>query len=99
LPYRILYSPEAEKHLRRLKAGQRAIVVNSVSTQLKYQPSVPTKKRKLMRSNPLAPWELRIGNVRVYYEIVHQPEPKVNIRAIGVKVRNRLFIAGEEVEL
>jgi mRNA-degrading endonuclease RelE of RelBE toxin-antitoxin system len=99
LAYRIVYSPEAEEHLRGLKASQRAVIVSSLTEQLVNQPNVPTKKRKQMRPNPLAQWELRLGVLRVYYQIEEEPEPMVNIRAIGVKVRNRVLIAGEEVQL
>lgn len=51
-----------------------------------------------MRPNPLATWELRIGNLRVYYD-VSEEDALVSILAVGVKVHNRVFIAGEEIEL
>ncbi len=52
-----------------------------------------------MRPNPVAPWELRIGNLRVYYDAADLPEPVVSIRAVGIKYRNRVLIGGEEVQL
>lgn len=52
-----------------------------------------------MRPNPLAPWELRIGDLRVYYDVEEGPEPKVLIRAVGIKERNRVRIGGKEFEL
>ncbi len=52
-----------------------------------------------MRPNPLAPWELRIGDLRVYYDIEEEPQQQVTIVAVGVKDHNRLLIADEEVEL
>ncbi len=52
-----------------------------------------------MRPNPLAQWELRIGNLRVYYQVEEEPEALVHIRAVGLKVRNRILIVGEEVDL
>ncbi len=52
-----------------------------------------------MRPNPVAPWELRIGNLRVYYDVEEEPEPIVYIRAIGVKLRNLVRIAKEVIEL
>jgi mRNA-degrading endonuclease RelE of RelBE toxin-antitoxin system len=51
------------------------------------------------RPNPLAPWELRIGELRVYYEITEDPEAAVTILAIGVKERDRILIAGKEIKL
>jgi mRNA-degrading endonuclease RelE of RelBE toxin-antitoxin system len=99
LPYRIEYSPEAEEHLRFLTARQRATVLDSVDEQLMYEPMVETRNRKPMRPNPLAPWELRIGKLRVYYDVEEGPAPVVNIRAVGIKGRNRVRIGKEVIEL
>lgn len=99
MPYRIDYSPEAEGHLRALTARQQAIVLDTVDEQLAYQPSVETRNRKPMRPNPVAPWELRIGALRVYYDVEEDPEPVVCIRAVGVKERNRVRIGKEVIEL
>lgn len=51
-----------------------------------------------MRPNPVAPWELRIGNFRVYYEINDDPAT-VTVLAIGVKERNRVRIGGDIIRL
>ena len=64
-----------------------------------HQPTVETRNRKPMRPNPLAPWELRIGKLRVYYDVEEEPEGAVYVRAVGVKERNRVRIAGEVFEL
>lgn len=99
MPYRIEYSPESEDHLRRLTARQRAIVFDSVDQQLMHQPTIKTRNRKPMRPNQLAPWELRIGNLRVYYNVEKEPEPVVEIRAIGIKQRNKVWIGNEVIDL
>lgn len=52
-----------------------------------------------MRPNPLAPWELRINNLRVFYEIVSDEANVVRILAVGEKKGNKLFIAGKEIKL
>ena len=52
-----------------------------------------------MRPNPLAPWELRIGNLRVYYDVEEEPERVVYIRAVGIKERHRVRIGKEIIEL
>jgi mRNA-degrading endonuclease RelE of RelBE toxin-antitoxin system len=65
LPYHIEYSPDAENHLRALTAMQQRIVLDAVDRQLAHQPTNETRNRKPMRPNPLAPWELRIGDLRV----------------------------------
>ena len=94
-----LYSPDAEDHLRFLTARQQAIVLDTVDEQLMHQPAVETRNRKPMRPNPLAPWELRIGALRVYYDVEDAPQPRVYIRVVGIKERNRVRIAGEIIAL
>ena len=99
MPYRIEYSPDAEAHLRALTARQRAVVLDSVDEQLTHEPNVETKNRKPMRPNPVAPWELRIDPMRVYYDVESELAQVVKVRAIGIKDRNELRIGGEVVEL
>ena len=74
-------------------------MLDTFDEQLTHQPMVETRNRKPMRPNPLAPWELRIGTLRVYYDVEDTPEPKVYIRAVGIKERNRIRIAGVIFEL
>lgn len=52
-----------------------------------------------MRPNPIAPWELRIGRLRVYYDVDDYPEHVVNIRAVGIKDRNNVRIGKEVIRL
>jgi hypothetical protein len=52
-----------------------------------------------MRPNPVAPWELRIGDLRVYYDIEYDPIGKVLVRAVGVKIGNLVKIGGKEISL
>mgnify|MGYP001586341621 CR=1 FL=1 len=52
-----------------------------------------------MRPNPVAPWELRIQNLRVYYDVEHQREPVVSVRAVGIKKRNQVWIGNEVIKL
>ena len=99
MPYTIEYSPETIAHLAVLTARQQAIVLDTVDRQLRFQPTLETRNRKPMRPNPVAPWELRIGSLRVYYDVEDEPEPIVLIRAVGLKVRNRVRIGDEEVQL
>lgn len=78
---------------------QQVIVLDVVDEQLAHQPTVETRNRKPMRPNPLAPWELRIGSLRVYYDVEDRPDRVVYIRAVGVKERNRVRIGAEEIQL
>ena len=99
MPYKIEYSPDAVDHLRAFPARDQRVVVAAVSEQLKFQPSTPTRNRKRLRPNDLAAWELRIGRLRVYYNVGEEPEPRVDVLMIGVKDRNIVRIGGEEINL
>jgi hypothetical protein len=90
---------DTEEHLRTLTVRRRATVLDAVDEQLAYQPGTETRRRKPMRPNPLAPWELRVGNLRVYYGIRNDPKPTVMIRAVGLKLRGRVRIGRQEIEL
>ena len=99
MPYRIVYAEEIRDHLYSLTARQRAILFDSIEEQLTYEPTTETRNRKEMLPNSLAAWELRIGDLRVYYDVAEDPEPEVDIVAIGIKQRNRVYIAGELYDL
>lgn len=58
-----------------------------------------TRHRKRLRPNAVAGYRLRIGALRVYYDMVQAPQPVVLVQAIGIKVRNRVLLAGEEIGL
>src|SRR4051794_10943936 len=91
LPYRVEYMPTALGHLCGLTARERALVIDTVDEPWAHQPDVPTRNHKPMRPNPLAPWELRIGALRVFYDIGPPTEghesttATVAILAVGVK--------------
>jgi mRNA-degrading endonuclease RelE of RelBE toxin-antitoxin system len=59
----------------------------------------PRDSTTVLKTNPVAPWELRIGHLRVYFDVQEEPERVVKIRAVGLKDRNRVLIGGEEIEL
>ena len=99
MSYRIVYADETSEHLQVLTARQRSIVFDSVDRQLSHQPNVETRNRKPMRENPLGSWELRIGNLRVYYHVEEDPEPIINILAVGIKRRNEIWVGGRKIEL
>jgi hypothetical protein len=71
-------------------------MLDTVMVQLAHQPTVPTRNRKLLKANRLAPWELRIGSLRVYYEVI---AGVVVVKAVGVKDHDRVRIGGEEIQL
>ncbi len=97
--YRIEYSPEAVDHLAELTARQCAMVLDVVPRQLGHEPTVTTRNRARMRPNPLAHCRLRVGNLRVYYDVIESPERIVVVKAVGIKVRDRVFVGNEELKL
>ena len=99
MPYVIEFSPDAEEHLRRLAARQQVTILDAVDRQLAQEPTIETRNRKPMRPNPLAPWELRIGAFRVYYDVEEKPKRVVFVRAIGHKQRHLVRIGDEEIVL
>ena len=99
MAYRIQFTESAEQHFADLSARQQAIVLNAVKTQLRYEPLRETRNRKQLRPNPFAPWELRVGFLRVFYEVDALESDLVNVLAIGIKKGNRLIVAGKEIHI
>jgi mRNA-degrading endonuclease RelE of RelBE toxin-antitoxin system len=99
LSYQIEYTDAAIEHLKFLTTRQQRTVLDTVDEQLKYEPLVETRNRKPMEPNSLVTWELRIGNLRVYYNVEVNTVSVVYIQAVGVKNRNRVRIGQEEIEL
>jgi hypothetical protein len=48
--------------MERLTTRQSATVLDVVARTLTHEPTVPTRQRKVLRANAVAPWELRIGD-------------------------------------
>ena len=99
MAYRIQLTKSAEEHFADLTARQQAIVLNAIKVRLRHEPTRETRNRKPLRPNPLAPWELRIGFLRVFYEVEALGSDLVNILAIGIKKGNQIFVSGKEIHL
>jgi mRNA-degrading endonuclease RelE of RelBE toxin-antitoxin system len=97
--YRIEYAPEVEGHLDVLTKREASTVLDAVPRYLGNQPTLATRNRKPLQANPIAPWELRIGDLRVYFEVLEEGERLVRIVAVGRKERERVLIGGVEVKL
>ena len=97
--FEIEVTREAAAHLAGLSARERATAFDTVERRLSYEPTVENRNRKRLRPNPVAPWELRIGHLRVYFDVEEAPRRLVTIEAVGIKIGNRVLIGGEEVEL
>jgi mRNA-degrading endonuclease RelE of RelBE toxin-antitoxin system len=96
--YKIAFTPEATADLDALRAFDARRVIAEIENQLSQSPATPTRNRKRLRPNRLAEWELRVGEFRVFYDIIAD-DVLVRIVAVGTKVGDRLFIHGEEYDL
>jgi mRNA-degrading endonuclease RelE of RelBE toxin-antitoxin system len=85
--------------MRSLTVRQRDLIFDSIEKQLTHEPLAETKNRKPLRPNPIVPWELRIGNLRVFYEIGNDEPNVVRILAVGQKKGNKVFIGNKEINL
>lgn len=99
MAFAVEFAESVKIHIRALSARERGIVFQAIEEQLVDQPLTVTRNRKPMRPNSIAPWELRVGSLRIFYEIVAEESDVVRILAVGRKEGNRLFIAGQEVSL
>ncbi|MBI3467826.1 MAG: type II toxin-antitoxin system RelE/ParE family toxin [Planctomycetes bacterium] len=104
----IVYSPEAVDHLAALSKADQVRVVDQVERLLADQPTLASRKRKFLRPNSLAQRELRLGDLRVFYDVTTDPasdsettqaRTTVSIKGVGKKVHNELWIGGEKIEL
>jgi len=101
--YELIYDNQVRSYLVAINSKYYSLIRESIVEQLQFEPETVTRNRKPLE-RPVemgATWELRFGPLnrfRFFYR-VDQAAGQVFILAIGVKERNRLFIAGEEVEL
>ncbi len=97
MKYNIEIGQSADEDLSFYEVFEQRIIVKAIIEYLQLDANVETRKRKRLRSNPVAPWELRIGDFRAFYEI--NANRNVKILAIGHKVHNELFIRRKKVEI
>lgn len=100
--FRIVFAPETLAHLDAIQRVNHKLIQDTMEEQLSFVPEQATRNRKpLERPAPFgATWELRFGpanRFRVFYEI-DSATRSVQVLAIGVKKRDKLFIGGEEFE-
>ncbi len=94
-PYTISVTVGAEADLRRFSAYARRIILDGLEVHLKYLPTQGTRRLKQLGANPVAGWELRLGDFRVLYD-VDETEQVVIVQVIGEKERNRFLVQGQE---
>ena len=99
MAYKIQFAESALSQLGALKANERALLVEQIETHLSQEPTVNSRNRKPLRPNPLAPRELRVGNLRAFYDVENDKTHVVNILAIGKKIGNKLYVEDQEIQI
>ncbi len=70
MAYAIVLAPEAVDDLRRLTANVRATVRTALETHLRHEPGKVSRSRiKKLRGLRRPQYRLRVGEVRVFYDI------------------------------
>jgi mRNA-degrading endonuclease RelE of RelBE toxin-antitoxin system len=95
MAYSIIITPEAKAQLLDLPAREQRVISDGVAARLRDQLTSPSRAIKQLRPNPLADYELRLGDLRVLYK-VDEESSEVVIVIVGCKVGNALIVAGEE---
>jgi len=103
LRFTLVFAPETIAHLNAIERRYHGLIRETINKQLAHNPEQATRNRKPLEQPTRfgATWELRFGpnnRFRVFY-MVDPSEQVVWVLAIGIKIRNRLSIAGEEFEL
>ena len=101
--FRLIYDEQVWDHVAAIGTKYHSLIRNTIERMLTFEPQVETRNRKpLLKPSILgSAWELRFGpnnRFRVYYR-TDQELREVYILAIGVKIKNRLWIGNEEIEL
>ena len=80
MKYEIILAPEAIQDFKRLSARDRSVVKETIEEHLRYEPQRISKSRiKRLRGVNRPQYRLRIGEIRVFYDVV---EATVEVLAI-----------------
>jgi mRNA-degrading endonuclease RelE of RelBE toxin-antitoxin system len=83
MPFEIILAPEAIVDVDGLKANLRSIVREGLETHLRHEPTKTSRSRiKRLKKMSQPQYRLRIGDVRVYYDVT---EERVEVLAIVLK--------------
>jgi mRNA-degrading endonuclease RelE of RelBE toxin-antitoxin system len=93
MPFKITITEDADRQFRALPVRDQRILEAAIVSQLQHQPTTPTKAIKRLRTNPLAEFELRAGDLRALY---NGEGDEVVVLIVGRKVGNKLLVEGEE---
>ena len=93
MPFQITITAEAESHLNALPVRDQRVLQAAISARLREQPTALSRAVKRLRPNALVEYELRVGDLRVLYNV---EASEVVLLVIGRKVGNKLIVKGME---
>lgn len=96
--FQVRFTQEAKDDLNSLRRFDQVKVAQAIRGHLSDLPNQPTRLRKRLRPNPLAEWQFRVEEFRVFYD-VDTAANQVTIAAIGRKQGNKLWVRGQEFRL
>src|SRR3990172_1481104 len=97
MKYRISLTDSAQGDIAHFEAQEQRIIVAGIIAHLNADAETRTRRKKPLRPNPIAPWELKLDRFRVFYSV--EADKTVKVVAVGHKEHNELFIRGRKVEL
>ena len=92
------FTEEVLESLTFLRKHEQVVVLDAIGLQLASEPVAETRNRKPLRPNELLQWELRVGHLRVFYN-VDLESAIVTVVAVGWKEHNKYYICGKEFQL
>ncbi len=94
MAFEIRVTDEAERLWNQFSAREQRMLKDAVLARLREQPATPTKAVKRLRPNPVAEYELRVGDLGILYD-VDMGSRQVILLIVGRKVGETLVVDGE----
>ena len=68
--YEIIFAPDADQALRKIRAYDRVAVLEAIERHLRHEPTRASKSRvRVLRDMRHPRYRLRIGDLRVFYDV------------------------------
>lgn len=91
----VVMTDDAKRQFGSFSAREQRILEIAIESRLLHQPTIPTKAIKRLRPNPVADFELRVGDLRVLYNV---SMAEVLIVLFARKRGNNLLVEGKEYD-
>ena len=89
--HKIIFAPDADGALRKIRAYDRVAVLEAIERHLRHEPTRATKSRiKALRDLRHPQYRLRIGDLRVFYDVA---PGQVEIVAVVAKAEAAEWLA------